>query len=97
MDIFVAKLGYDISENQLREAFSAYGEVTSVKIIMDKFTGRSKCFGFLEMPNQSEAERAIKELNRSIMDSQVIQVSEARPKPADSHYSSAISYPKDKI
>lgn len=80
MNIFIAKLGFHTSEDQVRDAFAVYGTVTLVKIIIDQFTGRSKCFGFVEMPNESHAENAIRELNKSIFDSQTIVVNEARPK-----------------
>ena len=59
MNIFVAKLSYDTSEDTLRDTFEEFGEVSSAKIIMDKFTGRSKGFGFVEMPNDDEAQAAI--------------------------------------
>lgn len=88
MNIYVANLGYNTSEDQVREAFSAYGEVTSVKLIIDQISGRPKGFGFVEMPNTSEAEKAIDELNNSKLDSQVIVVNEARPKPSNSGYGS---------
>ena len=88
MNIYVAKLGYGTSESQVRDAFAAYGEVTSVKLIIDQVSGRPKGFGFVEMPNTSEAETAIEELNNSRLDSQVIVVNEARPKPANSGFGS---------
>lgn len=88
MNIYVANLGYDTSESQVRDAFAAYGEVTSVKLIIDQVSGRPKGFGFVEMPNTSEAETAIEELNNSKLDSQVIVVNEARPKPLNSGFGS---------
>lgn len=86
MNIYVANLGYEASEAQVRNAFGAYGQVTSVKLISDHLTGRLKGFGFVEMPNTSEAEKAIEELNNSRLDSQVIVVNQARPKTANSGY-----------
>ena len=80
MNIFVAKLSYDTSEDTLRETFEEFGEVSSAKIIMDKFTGRSKGFGFVEMPNEDEGEEAIKALNDSELDGRTIVVKEARPR-----------------
>jgi len=80
MNIFVAKLSYDTQEDTLRDAFEEFGEVSSAKIIMDKFTGRSKGFGFVEMPNDDEAMAAINELNDSEMDGRTIVVKKARPK-----------------
>ena len=80
MNIFVARLNYDTREEDLRDAFEAHGEVDSVKIIMDKFTGRSKGFGFVEMPNDDEAREAISQLNDSEIDGRNIVVKEAQPR-----------------
>ncbi|MCB0584469.1 MAG: RNA-binding protein [Phaeodactylibacter sp.] len=80
MNIFVAKLSYDTHEDTLRETFEEFGEVSSAKIIMDKFTGRSKGFGFVEMPNDDEAQAAINELNDSELDGRTIVVKKARPR-----------------
>lgn len=63
MNIFVGSLPFRMDENELREHFENFGEVESVKIITDKFTGRSRGFGFVEMPNDEEAKKAIEELN----------------------------------
>jgi RNA recognition motif-containing protein len=86
MNIYLANLGQETSEGQVRDAFSAYGDVTSVKLINDQFTGRPKGFGFVEMPNTTEAEQAIEELNNSTLGGQFIVVNEARPKPANSGF-----------
>ncbi len=80
MNIFVAKMNYDTQEGSLREAFAQFGEVDSVKIIMDKFTGRSKGFGFVEMPNDEEAKSAISALNDQELDGRTIVVKEAEPR-----------------
>ncbi|RME40595.1 MAG: RNA-binding protein [Deltaproteobacteria bacterium] len=80
MNIFVAKLSYDTQEDTLRAAFEEFGEVSSAKIIMDKFEGRSKGFGFVEMPNDDEAMEAINELNDSELDGRYIVVKKARPR-----------------
>lgn len=88
MNIYVANLGYGTSEDQVRDAFAAHGEVTSVKLIMDQVSGRPRGFGFVEMPDTSQAETAIEELNNSKLDSQVIVVNEARPKSANASFSS---------
>ena len=80
MNIFVAKLNYDTQEADLREAFEEFGTVDSVKIIMDKFTGRSKGFGFVEMPDDQEALAAIDDLNDSEMDGRTIVVKKAEPR-----------------
>ena len=63
MNIFVGSLPFSLQEAELREFFEEYGEVSSVKIISDKFSGRSKGFGFVEMPNDTEAQQAIEQLN----------------------------------
>lgn len=77
MNIFVAKLNYSTQELDLQEAFEEFGTVDSAKIIMDRETGRSKGFGFVEMPNDDEARAAIEELNDSTFDGRTIVVKEA--------------------
>ncbi len=84
MNIFVAKLNYETEENDLRELFEGFGEVDSVKIIMDKFTGNSKGFGFVEMSDDGEANNAIRDLNEQEFDGRVIVVKKARPKESSS-------------
>ncbi|BFM43218.1 hypothetical protein CFS9_18590 [Flavobacterium sp. CFS9] len=81
MNIFVGSLPFSIEEADLRESFEAYGAVDSVKIITDKFTGRSKGFGFVEMPNDSEAQKAIDELNGATVQGRTIVVNKSEPKP----------------
>ncbi|MDN3678132.1 RNA-binding protein [Flavobacterium paronense] len=81
MNIFVGSLPFSIDEADLRESFEAYGAVSSVKIITDKFTGRSKGFGFVEMENDTEAEKAIQELNGATVDGRTIVVNKSEPKP----------------
>ena len=81
MNIFVGSLPFSIDEADLRESFEAYGTVDSVKIITDKFTGRSKGFGFVEMENDTEAEKAIQELNGATVDGRTIVVNKSEPKP----------------
>jgi RNA recognition motif-containing protein len=80
MNIFVAKLNYETHEEDLRELFEQYGEVDSVKIIMDRDTGKSKGYGFVEMPNSDEGNEAIENLNEVELDGRTIVVKEARPK-----------------
>lgn len=87
MNIYVANLGQETSEGQVRDAFNAYGEVTSVKLINDQFTGFPKGFGFVEMPDNGEAQQAIEGLNNSTLSGQFLVVNEARPKPANSGFS----------
>lgn len=81
MNIFVGSLPFSIEEADLRESFEAYGAVDSVKIITDKFTGRSKGFGFVEMPNDAEAQKAIDELNGATVQGRSIVVNKSEPKP----------------
>jgi len=80
MNIFVGNLNFKIEENELKEIFEDYGDVDSAKIITDKFTGRSKGFGFIEMPNDSEANKAIEELNGGELEGRNIVVNEAKPR-----------------
>ncbi len=80
MNIFVAKLNYSTEEDTVRSAFEDFGSVDSVKIIMDKFTGRSKGFGFVEMGDDNEARTAIDALNDSTLDGREIVVKEAKPR-----------------
>jgi cold-inducible RNA-binding protein len=80
MNIYVGNLSYSMSESELRDAFGAFGEVSSVKILMDRETGRSRGFGFVEMPNQSEAETAITQLNGKELGGRALRINEARPR-----------------
>jgi RNA recognition motif-containing protein len=80
MNIYVGNLPYGISEDELKNAFAKFGSVTSVKIIMDKMTGRSKGFAFVEMANSSEGNQAIKSLNETELSGRSIKVNEARPR-----------------
>ncbi|MCB0521745.1 MAG: RNA-binding protein [Lewinellaceae bacterium] len=80
MNIFTAKLSYDTQSDDLREVFEAFGEVDSANVITDKFTGQSKGFGFVEMPNEEEAQNAISELNDSTLDGRTIVVKKAEPR-----------------
>ncbi|GLB51496.1 hypothetical protein NBRC110019_05350 [Neptunitalea chrysea] len=81
MNIFIGSLPYSIVEADLEEAFGDYGTVESVKIIMDKFSGKSKGFGFIEMPNDEEAQKAIDELNGASVEGRTIVVKKSEPKP----------------
>ncbi|MTI89096.1 MAG: RNA-binding protein [Balneolaceae bacterium] len=80
MNIYVGNLSYDVSDDQLKEVFEAFGEVSSCKIITDRQSGRSKGFGFVEMDNTAEAEAAIENLNGSEIDGRSVKVNEARPR-----------------
>ena len=87
MNIYVGNLHYNLEESQLRDAFAQYGEVESVKIIIDKFTDRSKGFGFVEMPNEAEGKAAIEALEGSDLEGRNMRVNEARPpKPREDRY-----------
>jgi RNA recognition motif-containing protein len=80
MNIYVGNLAYRTTEDEIRQVFSQFGEVSSVKIITDRDTGQSKGFGFVEMPNQSEAEAAINNLNETDLGGRNLRVNEARPR-----------------
>jgi RNA recognition motif-containing protein len=80
MNIYVGNISWDSTEEELKNAFAAHGAVSSVKIITDKFTGRSRGFGFVEMPEKTEAESAITSLNGKDLKGRKIVVNEARPK-----------------
>ena len=80
MNMYIGNLAYDVTENDLRNAFSEFGEVSSVKIITDKFSGRPKGFGFVEMPDNSEADQAIKSLNGQVLNGRSIKVNQSEPR-----------------
>ena len=80
MNIYVGNLSYEITDDEVRDIFSPHGEISSVSIIKDKYSGQSKGFGFVEMPNQAEAEEAIKTLNESDLKGRNIKVNQAKPK-----------------
>ena len=79
-NIFVSNLSFRINDEDLKQAFSDYGAVNSAKVIKDNFSGRSRGFGFVEMTNDEEADKAIEELNNAEFDGKVMTVSVARPK-----------------
>lgn len=80
MNIYVGNLAYSVTEDELRTAFSAYGEVASVNVITDKFSGQSKGFAFVEMPRNAEADAAIKALNETPLKGRNIKVNQAKPR-----------------
>ena len=80
MNIYVGNLPYSLTEDDLKAAFSEFGEVSSASIVMDKMSGQSKGFGFVEMPDNSEADQAIKALNESALNGRNIKVNQARPR-----------------
>ncbi len=81
MRIYVGNLSYEVTEEDLRQEFGAFGEVTSANIITDRDSGRPKGFGFVEMATKSEAEAAIAGLNDKTLKERTIVVNEARPRP----------------
>ena len=80
MNIYVGNLDFKVNENDLENLFQEYGETSSVKIITDKYSGRSKGFGFVIMDDQDEAKRAIEELNGVTLKDREITVNEAKPR-----------------
>ncbi len=80
MNIYVSNLSFNIQDEDLNQFFSEYGEVTSAKVINDKFTGKSRGFGFVEMPDKAAAQKAIAELDGGTVDGRTIRVVEAKPK-----------------
>lgn len=80
MNIYVGNLSYDIQDSDLDVAFKSFGEVASAKVIIDRFSNRSRGFGFVEMPKQAEAMAAIQGLNGKELKGQTITVNEARPR-----------------
>jgi RNA recognition motif-containing protein len=86
MNIFVAKLNYATSSAELQNAFEQYGEVSSAKVVTDRDTGRSKGFGFVEMPNDSEAKAAINGLNNTELKGRTIVVKEAIPREENNNF-----------
>ena len=78
--IYVGNLSFNTDDDQLNQLFSPYGQVTSAQVIKDKFTGRSRGFGFVEMEKGEEADKAIAELNGKSVDGRALKVSEAQPR-----------------
>jgi RNA recognition motif-containing protein len=81
MNIYVGNLSFDVSEENLRQAFEAFGQVSSATIIKDKYSGQPRGFGFVEMPNRTEAQAAIENLNGKELLGRQINVNEAHPRP----------------
>ena len=80
MNIYVGNLPHKATEDELRQAFAEFGQVTEVRLIMDKFSGESRGFGFVEMPSKAEAEKAIEQMNGKELMGRALNVNEARPK-----------------
>ena len=83
MNIYVGNLSFDTTEEDLRQAFDPFGQISSVRVITDRDTGRSKGFGFVEMPNDAEAQSAVTGLNGKELQGRSLKVSEARPRSED--------------
>ena len=83
MNIYLGNLPYNINEDEIMELFEEYGNVSTVKLITDKFTGKSKGFGFVEMPSDDDAKKAIEELNGKEVKGRNITVNQAREKTDD--------------
>jgi len=97
MNIYVSNLNFNLQDEDLREFFTPYGEVTSAKIINDRETGRSRGFGFVEMPDSAESKKAIAELNDATVDGRSIKVMEAKAKEEkpSRNFNNANSYNKN--
>jgi RNA recognition motif-containing protein len=80
MNIYVGNLPYNVTEENLRQTFEAFGQVSSARIVKDKYSGQPRGFGFVEMPNQTEAQAAIENLNGKDLLGQQMNVNEARPR-----------------
>jgi RNA recognition motif-containing protein len=80
MNIYVSNLSFSVQDEDLKEFFAEYGEVTSAKVIMDKFTNRSRGFGFVEMSDEAAGQKAITELDGATVDGRAIKVNVAKPK-----------------
>ena len=80
MNIYVGNLSFSVNDADLKEAFGAYGQVQSASVIKDKFSGESRGFGFVEMPNKEEADKAIAALNGRDLKGRALKVNEAKPR-----------------
>lgn len=83
MDIYVGNLPYDVSDSDLQQLFEKYGTVASARVVMDRATGRAKGFGFVEMNDRAEAEKAIAGTNGADMNGRPLRVNESQPKPRE--------------
>lgn len=96
MNIYVSNLSFNVQDEDLKEFFTEYGEVSSAKVITDKFTGKSRGFGFVEMPDDEAAQKAITELDQASVENRTIRVMEAKPKedrkPRSNNFSRSNSY-----
>jgi RNA recognition motif-containing protein len=86
MNIYVGNLSYEATDGSIREAFESFGQVTSARVIKDKYSGQSRGFGFVEMPVQSQAQTAIKSLNGKELLGKEMSVNEARPRAGQGRF-----------
>lgn len=83
MEIYVGQLPYNVDESELKVLFTEYGEIASINLIMDHYSGRSKGFGFIDMPDNSQADTAIKALNKSMLKGREIKVNQVQKQKRD--------------
>lgn len=83
MDIYVGNLPYKMTDNELQDIFAPYGQVAAARVVTDRMTGRSKGFGFVEMPSAEEANAAIAAVNGRELDGRALRVNESQPKPRE--------------
>src|SRR4051794_19362411 len=99
MNIYISNLSFNLQNEDLREFFAPYGEVTSAKVIMDRITNQSRGFGFVEMSDEAASKKAIAEHDGTTVENRTIKVNEARPKgerPASGDYNNGNSYNKNR-
>ncbi len=96
MNIYVSNLSFNVQDEDLREFFAEYGEVTSAKVIMDKFTNRSKGFGFVEMSDDAAGQKAIAELDGGMVEGRAIKVMVAKPREERTNNNSRPSFSKSR-
>ncbi|MDI3322491.1 RNA recognition motif domain-containing protein [Pinibacter soli] len=94
MNIYVSNLSFNVQDEDLREFFAEYGEVSSAKVITDKFTQKSRGFGFVEMPNDEAAQKAIAELDGGVVEGRTIRVTVAKPREESSNRGGGGSFQK---
>jgi len=94
MNIYIGNMSFDTTEDQLRQSFEGFGEVTTVNVIKDRYSGESKGFGFVEMPTKSEAVSAISGLNGQDLNGRALNVNEAKPRAQSGNHSGGNGYGK---
>lgn len=95
MNIYVSNLSFNVQDEDLREFFAEYGEVSSAKVITDKFTNRSRGFGFVEMPDEEAAQKAIAELDGGLVEGRAIKVMIAKPREERSSNNRSSSFARN--